>query len=281
MSSQVLVGYSSSSSSEDETSAQISGCYEKVQKKNSSDGELGKSEVLHDVPQTRSQICLPVPDSVLNMFQDSKEEHCSDDSAQHGGRVRSFPHERGNWATYVYMPYEANEEFFDLLDLLLSHTRTCGLSLVRMEEFHISLSQTVVLRHHWINPFMQSLRDRLLPVHRFFCVIDQVKVYTNQEKTRTFLGLAVSSGHAQILELISEVDRVLEEFNLQTFYKNSSFHISLAWCVGDLSDKLHGRCLQDLQEMVDHFEDASVLLRCHMQQICCKAGNKIFSFPLR
>ncbi|XP_029465124.1 U6 snRNA phosphodiesterase isoform X2 [Rhinatrema bivittatum] len=229
----------------------------------------------------KAQVCLPVPASVLNMFQDQEEEDRSADDARHGGRVRSFPHERGNWATYVYSPYEAKEEFFDLLDLLVCHTRTYGLSLVRMEEFHISLSQTVVLRHHWINPFVQSLRDRLLSVHRFFCVIDQVKVYTNQEKTRTFLGLAVSSGHTEIMELISEIDRVLQEFNLQTFYKNPSFHISLAWCVGDLSGKLHGTCLQELQEMVDGFEDAAVLLRHHMEQINCKAGNKVFSLPLR
>lgn len=47
---------------------------------------------------------FPVPDSVLNMFPDDKPE---DDSAKHGGRVRTFPHERGNWATHVYVPCES------------------------------------------------------------------------------------------------------------------------------------------------------------------------------
>lgn len=32
------------------------------------------------------------------------EEAVSDDSSRHGGRVRCFPHERGNWATHVYLP---------------------------------------------------------------------------------------------------------------------------------------------------------------------------------
>ena len=36
---------------------------------------------------------------------------------------------------------------------------------------------------------------------------------------RTFIGLEVSAGHFQLLELVSEVDRVLEEFDLPTFYK--------------------------------------------------------------
>lgn len=48
---------------------------------------------------------LPVPDSVLHMFPGT-EEGPEDDSAKHGGRVRTFPHERGNWATHVYIPCE-------------------------------------------------------------------------------------------------------------------------------------------------------------------------------
>ncbi|XP_057232332.1 U6 snRNA phosphodiesterase 1 isoform X2 [Malurus melanocephalus] len=122
-----------------------------------------------------------------------------------------------------------------------------------MEEFHLSLSQCVVLRYHWIEPFVRCLRERLATFHRFFCVADQVKVYTNQNKTRTFIGLEVSAGHFQLLELVSEVDRVLEEFDLPTFYK----------------------------DIVDGFEDSAFLLRIQWEQIRCKSGNKYFSFPLR
>lgn len=37
--------------------------------------------------------------------------------------------------------------------------------------------------------------------------------------SRTFVGLEVTSGHAQFLDLVSEVDRVMEEFDLATFYQ--------------------------------------------------------------
>lgn len=42
---------------------------------------------------------------------------------------------------------------------------------------------------------------------------------------RTFVGLEVTSGHPQFLDLVSEVDRVMEEFDLTTFYQviNSLF----------------------------------------------------------
>ena len=36
---------------------------------------------------------------------------------------------------------------------------------------------------------------------------------------RTFVGLEVTSGHTQFLDLVSEVDRVMEEFDLTTFYQ--------------------------------------------------------------
>ncbi|XP_042637745.1 U6 snRNA phosphodiesterase [Orycteropus afer afer] len=262
-----LVGYSSSGSEDEaETGARA----------RPGAGSCGRSSGHTPVPSQR----LPVPDSVLNMFP-STEEGPEDDSAKHGGRVRTFPHERGNWATHVYMPYEAGEEFLDLLDVLLPHAQTYIPQLVRMEEFHLSLSQSVVLRHHWILPFVQALKDRLTSFQRFFFTANRVKIYTNQEKTRTFIGLEVTSGHAQFLNLVSEVDRVMEEFDLTTFYQDPSFHVSLAWCVGDARLQLEGQCVRELQEIVDEFEDSELLLRVHARPIRCKSGNKFFSLPLK
>ncbi|XP_039209574.1 U6 snRNA phosphodiesterase isoform X6 [Crotalus tigris] len=216
------------------------------------------------------------------MFRDEEEkERVVDDCSKHGGRLRTFPHERGNWATHVYMPYEAGEDFLDLLQLLLICGRTYVPLLMRQEEFHISLSQSVVLRHHWINLFVQSLKERLASCHRFTFRADQVKVYTNETKTRTFIGLEVSSGHSQMLELVSEVDEVMEEFNLMPFYKDPSFHMSLAWCVGNMSEALRGQCIQEMQEIVDGFEDSTYLLRIPGTEVRCKSGNKVFSFPLQ
>lgn len=43
---------------------------------------------------------------------------------------------------------------------------------------------------------------------------------------RTFVGLEVSSGHPQLLELVSGVDRVMEEFDLPTFYKVTGSPVS-------------------------------------------------------
>lgn len=59
------------------------------------------------------------------------------------------------------------EEFVELLEEVLARAKTHGVVLSPQEEFHLSLSQTVVLRHHWIQPFMQSLKKGLLNCRRF------------------------------------------------------------------------------------------------------------------
>lgn len=50
------------------------------------------------------KICfrLPLP-SIITRSSSDGEVHI-DDPNEHDGRTRSFPHERGNWATYLYIP---------------------------------------------------------------------------------------------------------------------------------------------------------------------------------
>lgn len=62
---------------------------------------------------------------------------------------------------------QPEEDFAELLDRVLSVAKAHGVVLSPQEEFHLSVSQTVVLRHHWIQPFTQSLRTSLVHCKRF------------------------------------------------------------------------------------------------------------------
>lgn len=60
----------------------------------------------------------------------------------------------------------------------------------------------------------------LIPWHQFFMV--QLTVWVSVcpfSPRRTFLGMEVCSGHAQLLDLVQAVDRTMTEFRLDTFYK--------------------------------------------------------------
>lgn len=46
---------------------------------------------------------LPLPGSIMSWKGVPHHEEVYDDPSQHDGRVRSFKHERGNWATLIYI----------------------------------------------------------------------------------------------------------------------------------------------------------------------------------
>ncbi|XP_059190394.1 U6 snRNA phosphodiesterase 1 isoform X2 [Centropristis striata] len=276
----MLVGYSSSSEEESEAAEGTDGNKPFSPKRQAKDGgddgnpARKKPRIEEELPKTR----LPLPGCLSAMFPDEVGSE-TEDSALHGGRIRSFKHERGNWATYVYLPYHPDEEFRELLEELLSLARTHGAVLTPQEEFHLSLSQTVVLRHHWIQPFIQSLKAGLLHCKRFVCSAGRLKVYCNAERTRTFLGMEVYSGHAQLLDLVQVVDRTMKDFHLDTFYKDPSFHVSLAWCVGDLTEQMK-ECIVGMQSLIDDHEEGQFELRLDGIELRCRTGNKTFHFPL-
>ncbi|TWW76259.1 U6 snRNA phosphodiesterase [Takifugu flavidus] len=250
----MLVGYSSSSEEENDAVVQ-----EGKRPAEEDDGcsARKKPKTQGEVPKTR----LPLPGCLLTMFPEELDPQ-TEDRSLHGGRIRSFKHERGNWATYVYFPYQPEEEFVELLDQMVSVAKAHGVALSPQEEFHLSVSQTVVLRHHWIQPFTRSLRAGLTL------------------RKRTFLGMEVCTGHAQLLDLVQIVDRTMSEFLLETFYKDPSFHVSLAWCVGDMTEPMR-ECLKELQSVFDGCEEGPFLLRLDCRELRCRTGNRIFHFPLQ
>ncbi|XP_056106836.1 U6 snRNA phosphodiesterase 1 isoform X2 [Rhinichthys klamathensis goyatoka] len=282
----MIVNYSSSSS-EDETENSSKNDSSPSRKRGKLDNESSTSEPL-DLGSVKSKAGksahltprLPLPESVREMFGES-EEKWTDKSDEHGGRMRSFQHERGNWATYMFFPYDPEEAFLEVLNEMMLVAAAHGIPLALSEEFHLSLSKTVVLRHHWIQPFIQSIRTGVTHFQKFFCLADKLMVYSNAEKTRTFLGLEISTGKTQLLELIKILDQTMKEFNLSTFYKDPSFHISLAWCVGDHTESLKKACLSELQSLIDAHEDGPFHIRLNCTELRCKTGNKVFLFSLQ
>lgn len=164
----MLVGYSSSSDEEIDNASELTASTDKgitrprTFEEDCHDRSANKKiRIDHRGPKTR----LPVPGCVLAMFPEEEDPE-TDDKSLHDGRIRSFKHERGNWATYVYFPYPPDEDFIELMEELLEAAGAHGVLLTQQREFHLTVSQTVVLRHHWIQPFTQSLKASLTTCKR-------------------------------------------------------------------------------------------------------------------
>lgn len=218
---------------------------------------------------------LPVPGDILQMFA-SKDASHSDDPSKHGGRVRTFAHERGNWASYVYIPFDDDSWCRELSDSLVKCLRLTN-DFQMVDHFHISLSRTFVMRHHWIDPMVESLRLELAAYPGTLVDFSSVETYTNDEKTRTFVGIKVCSGSDMLRRYMSAIDRSLDEFKLPKYYENPSFHLSVAWCVGDVKAKIPKDQIEDLQRIIDEYfcsnPRSSV---AGVRNLMLKTGNKQF-----
>lgn len=88
-----------------------------------------------------------------------------------------------------------------------------------IEDLHISLTRTVILKHHWIDSFTESIKNRVRCIKKFMILFGNLKIYCNEERTRTFIGLQIRTGYDSLMKLVNACDICLEEFSLPTFYK--------------------------------------------------------------
>jgi len=227
----------------------------------------------------------PIPTGILDMYEPKIPENTpKDDPKKHGGRVRTFKHERGSWATYIYIPV-THQTLFRELALKLQES-VQDVDFVPVDHFHLSVSRTVTIRHHWIDTFMDELKKKAGSLPKFSCSYGPLKIYHNDDRTRSFLSLEVYC-KKKLQEVVKLADLVLYQFHLPQFYDEPDFHVSLLSAAGDASGKLSPQVLsmdtlKKLQPIVDDFfsshEKASFFSVSELQ---CKTGNKLYRFPFK
>lgn len=249
-------------------------------------GEKGVKRRIHedvsDNSSERTRMKLEIPTGVLDMFQDSDVSTDSQNIDKHHGRIRSFDHFPGNWATHVLISFVLPDTFPELVASLKTvwPEEACELHTGDLKDFHVSISRTVPIRHHWIDPLKALLQRGFNGKRRFVCNFPTIGVYVNDEKTRTFLALKVGIGVSQLEKMVAVVDKAYEEFDLPKYYEKSSFHASFAWSLGDSSSLLQPTALTKLQALLDSYAEDNSPLVFTAKEIECRTGNKAFRFPL-
>uniref|UniRef100_A0A5K3F0N6 U6 snRNA phosphodiesterase 1 n=1 Tax=Mesocestoides corti TaxID=53468 RepID=A0A5K3F0N6_MESCO len=152
------------------------------------------------------------------------------------GRLRNFPHKHGNWATSVFAPANsALENYFrsllnDVEKVLFGSRHQFHIC----EDFHLSLTKTWPLLHHWIPGFTEAVRGLAAASHRFSVIFDGAQFLVNEEGTRSFLAVRVNAS-PNLLDVVRRLDETVVLFRGEPYYKNPVFHFSLAWCLGDVN----------------------------------------------
>nr|XP_034175288.1 U6 snRNA phosphodiesterase [Osmia lignaria]XP_034175289.1 U6 snRNA phosphodiesterase [Osmia lignaria]XP_034175290.1 U6 snRNA phosphodiesterase [Osmia lignaria] len=222
---------------------------------------------------------LPLPGSIASWKGVPHHEEIDDNPNQHGGRMRSFKHERGNWATLAYINYEPSETMTSwMFSILREVPIKCN---IFSEEFHISVTRTLILKFHWIDSFVEEVKKLCEQTNRFNLELLNVRAYTNEETTRTFLGIECFESKGILAHFIKHLNNVLAEYELPPFYEDSSYHISFLWCLGNeiasLNDRLYILTTKLNQLLADHEEERYI----NVNTIHLKIGNRLYAFKLR
>uniref|UniRef100_A0A1A9WDE5 U6 snRNA phosphodiesterase n=1 Tax=Glossina brevipalpis TaxID=37001 RepID=A0A1A9WDE5_9MUSC len=219
--------------------------------------------------------CKYLPQASALLGESKVSIEIIDDPSLHEGRLRSFKHERGNWATYIFVPINA--------DMLEDLQESCLAQIHQLAEFkacaelHISLSKTVILQYHLIDAFVECLKHAVQNCQGFPVVLNQLMVYTNAERSRTFLATKIEDLYTmKMMELLNRVNQVMIDFKLDTFYKEPSFHISFLWCLGDQVNLIESHLPQLINNSKDYLS-----FQIKIQNIKCKSGCKEFIFKLK
>ncbi|XP_065095310.1 U6 snRNA phosphodiesterase 1 [Ochlerotatus camptorhynchus] len=236
----------------------------------------------NDDPQSDFHRKLPPSREVLQLAKTSSTPAPEDNPSHHQGRVRSFAHERGIWASYVFIDYNEIDAFNDLQQQIIDKaSEDLNLNLNRVDNLHLSLTKTFVLRHHNIAAFVGNVRSAIGECKRFPIILSDLAIYTNEENTRTFLAVKVADhSYGSLSSLVEKLDSCMKEYKLPVFYADPSFHISILWCLGDQRTILEEKCSSLQQIFTAIYEEECCDMNVSVRMLKFKCGNKFYSFDL-
>ena len=82
-----------------------------------------------------------------------------------------------------------------------------------------------------------------------------------------------------LLKAVTKVDQVFKEFNLPVYYTEPSFHISIAWFLGD-HKKLLDQIIRENEEKL-FSEFVGGLDMNAAEKVCVKFGHKLQQIELK
>ena len=225
--------------------------------------------------------------------------------------VRSFAHVRGNWPTYICVRVEASDAICQHLQVLSEAAQTAvagttatkvpivssveyptaqsgleesleqriaaaasGSSVKRRGLLHLSLSRTVTLQHKQIEPFARDVIQALAQVPSFHAVLQGCELFSNDEKTRSFVSLPVTNGRDKVCNIIRVLDGVLTSYGKPAYYDNPRPHVTVA------SQKGHSLFGKDVAKHMKKGKWETYQHYINVSKISIVIGNKLFTAHL-
>lgn len=69
--------------------------------------------------------------------------------------------------------------------------------------------------------FVNNIKDNTQHLRKFALIFNNMRVYCNEERTRTFIGLQTTTAYNTLKGLVEILDGCLKDFKLPPFYDAS------------------------------------------------------------
>eukprot|EP00960_Hanusia_phi_P047044 758185-Hanusia_phi.AAC.3 len=122
------------------------------------------------------------------------------------GRIRTFPHVEGNYAGFVFVSLKQVPELQTISMQVYESAKgilpnEVVLRRIPLDDMHVSLSRTLVVKRHQIQPLVNKLRKALHSIPAFQMNISKVEFLSNEEGTRSFVCMTVKPVEDQLLRI--------------------------------------------------------------------------------
>lgn len=239
-------------------------------------------------------------------------------SSAKGRRVRQFSHVDGMYAVHVYVRIAPDRDFLKAIGHcagdIVAAASSGAVHAIPSEEYHLSLSRTVVLAQAQLDGFSDALRKSLRACTAMSVDFDsEVCELSNDDRSRFFAALQVrreTASHANACKLVDAVDAVVARYDKPVFYPERRLHFSIAWSLAPLPiplpslasmagprrhtpiwDRTIGTplLLSPRSSLTQHIDVCSVLLRAYqslhgrfrIDRVECRIGERVSTIALR
>ncbi|KAJ5072030.1 hypothetical protein M0811_09674 [Anaeramoeba ignava] len=153
------------------------------------------------------------------------------------GKVRKVPHIEGNFAFHIKITIQdKNNQFSKLIQTKTKEIEEkTKRKVFLIKDPHISLSETIYIRYHFIKPLIKKIQDSIIQskVPIFHFSFDSIEWFENEEKTRGFIAFLIKEGNQNIIHLVNLINDCFLSFGFPIYLaknkKEIQPHISFAW----------------------------------------------------
>jgi 2'-5' RNA ligase len=181
----------------------------------------------------------------------------------------------GYWPVLITLRIKFTNRILDALNDIKSSLKefVTDWTEVKEEDYHITLNRPLSIQQSHFSIIKERIESICSKVKPFEVSFSGINLLKNDDSFKQFLCLMCSKGKSRICKIIKDIDILLQEQELPTFYESPLPHISLF--ISSAFDKEDFNFWDKLDDTDKDYVSQSI---CTVVGLDCRIGIKTHSF---